>query len=100
MALIGLNQLDLPIDGAATATAAAKAVAVAAAVTSSVEQESSDEGIIFMNDARTSANKINSTISQDQRFVNSIMNLFDYETISDLEEGDIFCVAEIFDMFG
>ena len=70
MALIGLNQLDLPIDGAATATAAAKAVAVAAAVTSSVEQESSDEGIIFMNDARTSANKINSTISQDQRFVN------------------------------
>ena len=98
MALIGLNQLDLPIDGAATATAAAKAVAVAAAVTSSVEQESSDEGIIFMNDARTSANKINSTISQDQRFV--IYNLFDYETVSGLEKGDIFCVAEIFDIYG
>lgn len=32
MALMGLNQLDMPIDGAAMATAAAKAIAVAAAV--------------------------------------------------------------------
>lgn len=32
LALIGLNQLDLPIEGAAMATAAAKAVAVVAAV--------------------------------------------------------------------
>lgn len=99
MALIGLNQLDLPIDGAATATAAAKAVAVAAAVTSSVEQEPSDEGIIFMNDARTSANKINSTISQDQRFVNYNL-VFDYEAVSSLEKEDILCVAEIFDIYG
>lgn len=32
MALMGLNQVDMPIDGAAMATAAAKAIAVAAAV--------------------------------------------------------------------
>ena len=57
LALIGLNQLDLPIDGAATATAAAKAVAMAAAVSvdHNPDLDEGPEGVIYMNDARTKA---------------------------------------------